>query len=308
MCTCPNTPVPSHLVPPVRSIAILFHERARHDAERGNYRLWAMVSNWRARGIRVELLFGPGQRAKALECDVLFPHVDLSYLPDPYWNLMQEHPRVVNRRVRDIRKHVISRQRVGPDDPWDGPVIIKTTNNCGGFTDAWFGPANGPSLIRRARTRLGRIDWIEDWCVRRGWAKTLTKYPILPSLRDVPRAVFASPDLVVEKFIPERDGSQYVMRMWIVMGDRSIGRILRSDDPYVKNSNGALGEFHEPPPGLAERRKELDLDYGKMDFVMHAGRAVLIDVNVTPTVTGDARSEQYRALNEDFSRGIEAVT
>jgi hypothetical protein len=45
-----------------------------------------------------------------------------------------------------------------------------------------------------------------------------------------------------------------------------------------------------------------------MDFVMHEGRAVLIDVNVTPTVTGDARSEQYRALNEDFSRGIEAVT
>jgi hypothetical protein len=119
--------------------------------------------------------------------------------------------------------------------------------------------------------------------------------------------VFDPPDLVVEKFMPEREGPHYVMRMWIVMGDRAIGRILRSDDPYVKNSNGALGEFFEAPPGLDERRGELGLDYGKMDFVLHDGRAVLIDVNVTPTVTGDARGERYRALNEDFSRGIESV-
>ncbi len=253
------------------------------------------------------MFFGPQEAARANEFDVLFPHIDLSYIPDAYWDILRSHPRVVNGRVRDIRKRAISEHILTEHDSWNGPVIIKTTNNCGGFTDAWFGPAGGPSLVSRACTRLGRIDWIERLSLRLGQARTLTKYPILASLRDVPRAIFASPHLVVEKFLPERDGAQYVMRMWIVMGDRSIGRILRSDDPYVKNANGALGTFEEAPPELVARRRALGLDYGKMDFVMHEGKAVLIDMNVTPTVTGDARSEEYKVLNADFSRGIEAI-
>jgi hypothetical protein len=295
------------LVPPVRSIAILFHERARHDAHLGNYRLWALVSNWNERGIRVELCFGPADASRALACDLLFPHIDLSYIPDDYWSLIQQHPRAVNRRLRDIRKRTITSLRLAHDDPWQGPVIIKTTNNCGGFSDAWFASPRAPSLLRRARTRLGRIPAIESLCLRLGKARTLTKYPILPNLRSVPRAVFASPDLVVEKFLPERDGPHFIMRMWIVLGDRGIGRILRSDDPYVKNSNGALGEFHVPPPALELRRRQLGLDYGKLDFVLHEGEPILIDANTTPTVTGDARSDHYKNLNQDFSKGIDSI-
>jgi hypothetical protein len=36
------------------------------------------------------------------------------------------------------------------------------------------------------------------------------------------------------------------------------------------------------PDDLRETRRRLGFDYGKWDFVLHEGRAVLIDANKTP--------------------------
>ncbi|MFO0858788.1 MAG: hypothetical protein U0640_15695 [Phycisphaerales bacterium] len=287
----------------VRSVAILFHERAT-DAMVGNYRLWTLVSNWERMGIRVEYLFGIGRETDA---DLLFPHLDLSYIPDDYWAFIQRHPRVVNRAVRDIRKTVYSTNRVGRDEEHAGPVIVKTVHNCGGFSDVWLNTRSrvmkGASIRARVLAKLSRQEWLGDTRFR--FARTLPRYFIYDSVRKVPRAVFENQHLIVEKFLPQREGDSYVMNMWIVFGDRGVGRILRASDPYVKNANATLDEFHEPPEEIREWQERLGLTYGKMDFVMHEGKAVLIDVNTTPTVTGDARSEEYRRLNEGMAAGVD---
>src|SRR5688572_7167271 len=167
---------------PIRSVAILFHERDR-GAPSSNFRIWPMAANWREAGIRVDVVYGI---SRPIDSDLLIPHIDLSYIPDDYWAVIQNHPCAVNRGIRDIRKSAYTQNRVTPGDGWEGPVIVKTVGNCGGYPDAWFGPRRGPSLFSRARTRLGRIPWIEERSL--GWARTLTRYPIFDSARDVPPA------------------------------------------------------------------------------------------------------------------------
>ncbi len=286
----------------IRSVAILFHERAR-DAQAGNYRLWTLVSNWERMGTRVEYLYGIGRDTDA---DLLFPHLDVSYMPDDYWAFIQRHPRVVNRNVRDIRKTVYSTSRVGRADEYEGPVIVKTVNNCGGFSDVWLNTRSrvtgGASIRARVMAKLSRQEWLG--ATRFRCARTLPRYVIFDSLKMVPRGVFGNPHLIVEKFVPQREGDSYVMNMWIVFANRGVGRILRASDPYVKNANAKLDAFAVPPREIQDWQEKLGLTYGKMDFVMHDGKPILIDVNTTPTVTGDARSEQYRVLNEEMAAGV----
>lgn len=279
----------------IRSIAVLFHERQR-DVEQGNYRIWALAENWRARGIRVEYVWGI---RREIDADLLFPHLDVSYIPDDYWAFLQRHPNVVNRRVRDIRKTAVSGLRVGPDDPVEGPVIVKTVDNCGGYTDDWL---RGPSLWRRARRRICRVPWVERRTLP--WARALSRYYLFDSVREVPRGVFRNPNLIVERFMPERDGDQYIVRLWIVLGDRWLGRVLASRDPQVKSGNSRLDEGVAPPPEIVAWRERFGLDYGKIDYVIHQGRPIVLDVNTTPTVSGDGRSEFYIRGSADLSEGI----
>lgn len=285
---------------PIRSIAVLFHERDR-GAPGSNFRIWPLVANWREMGIRVEPVYGILRR---VEADVLVPHVDLSYIPDDYWAFIQGYPRVVNRRVRDIRKTAVSQCRVRPGDGWGGPVIVKTVGNCGGFPDVWFGPRRKPSLWSRARTRAGRTPWIQARTLR--WARTLTRYPVFESAADVPRGVWKNRHLLVERFLPERHERGYALRMLIVLGDRTMGRLLVSADTIVKNATAALLEIDTHPPEIHEARRRLGLDYGKMDYIIHEGRGVLLDVNTTPTLSGDAYSEEYKRNCADLAAGIRA--
>jgi hypothetical protein len=79
------------------------------------------------------------------------------------------------------------------------------------------------------------------------------------------------------------------MRLHTVFGSGSIGRAVVSPDPYVKAWNGTLAEQIETPPAILRWREELGLDFGKMDYTIHNGTPVLIDVNTTPTMSDPPR-------------------
>lgn len=281
-------------MPRIRSIAILLHERQR-QAERINYRVWAMAETWKARGITVTPVWGIARPADA---DLLISHVDMSYIPDDYWAFIQGHANVVNRKVRDIRKRRVSANLVGPEDNWDGPVIVKTDSNSRGFTDAWLRAPDRPwTFSRRLRRRLARSAKMERRLL--GSAESLNTYHVFQSLKHVPRRAFANPNLVVEKFSPERRGARYILRIFTVFGSFAHVRILEGLDPLVKSWNSDLAEFTEIPPALEAWRRDFGLDYGKIDFVMRDGEPVIIDANTTPTMTGaitEAHIERSAAL------------
>lgn len=284
----------------VRSIAIMLHERDL-EAESRNYRIWPIAENWRRSGIDVRIVRGPEPCSDA---DVLVPHIDCSYIHGDYWEVISAHPRVVNGGIRDIRKTVISENLLGEGDQWDGPVIVKTNNNSGGFMDLEFSGRRGPTLVDRLRKRAAWHPLIQPRSL--GWTKTLTDYPIFQHQSDVPKAAWKNPNLVIEKFfLPDQnDEGEFVLYLWIVFGERGLGRTLLSSDPFIKNVSSSLGSYENPPAEILAVQKEFGIDYGKIDYILHRGRPVLLDINRTPTVSGDAHSEGYIQQCEVLARGL----
>jgi hypothetical protein len=284
-------------VPAIRSIAILVHHRQR-DPLAARARVWMLAAAWRARGIRVDVLHGIDRRTDA---DLLIPHLDVSYIDDDYWEFIQSHPRVLNRRLRDVRKRSLSTILVRPDDGYDGPVMVKTDGNCGGYPDRFHG-RRGAGPLSRARMRLTRVPWIEPRALL--WACTLARYYVFPSPRAVPRGVWGNRHLVVERFLPERRDGRFVLRQWIVFGSRDKWGMLLGTEPQVKSWTSVRVPGEPPPPEIIQARARLGLDFGKIDYVVHEGRGVVLDVNPTPTVRASAFSTDPAAC-EGLDLGLE---
>jgi hypothetical protein len=247
-----------------RRIVILMQENARFGRlgrwlDRPNYFVAQLARHWRGEGIEVRYLYDP---ARPMPGDLLFVHVDLSVVPEACIELAKSYPAAVNAKVRDIRKSVISRQIVRPDDDWDGPVIVKSDLNHAGFPEGRFSAARRPAS-------LAMIGSPGD-------------YPVYPHRREVPAAYFDDPDLVVERFLPERIGGRYCVRSYTFLGDREDTFILYSSHPAVKMGSVTGVEFTEVHPDIRKRRQAMGFDYGKFDYVVRDGQAILFDANKTP--------------------------
>lgn len=131
-------------------------------------------------------------------------------------------------------------------------------------------------------------------------------YEVLPSLADVPRSVWRNPELVVEKFLPEQDERGYWVRFWVFFGDRERCTRYLSREKIVKGGNVLARERVEVPPELRAERERLGFDYGKFDFVMRDGRAILLDANRTPANPPNPESTAMKAANARLARGIDA--
>lgn len=259
-------------------IAVVTDDLARF--RRTPYFLHPLIEAWQRFGWEVLPCTGVRQLPEA---DVAILHVDLTRLPESFQELSRRYPAVVNLRAVDISKRRISHQLVGPDDDYAGPVIVKTDDNSGGV---------GERAVRYRTPLLGRLRRMLDQ--RRHWTRTgimkSSHYPVYPSMRDVPPEVWGNPLLVVERFIGERHGENYALRQWVFLGDREISRISFSASPVVKAKNILSSDaLDSVPVSLRALREDLGFDYGKFDYVMHEGRAVLLDANRTPT--GHSRKE-----------------
>lgn len=97
----------------------------------------------------------------------------------------------MNGAATDIRKRMVSRHLLRSGDAWNGPVIVKTDLNCGGWPELRI-----HERAIAARSTEGRLS--SDLSI-----PSTEAYPVLDSLRDVPDAVWNDRDLVVERFLPD---------------------------------------------------------------------------------------------------------
>jgi hypothetical protein len=199
---------------------------------------------------------------------------------------------IVNRQVLDISKRRVSRMLVTSGDRYIGPVIVKSNANYAGLDDS--------ARLDHGRKRLPRLI---KFLLHKTQPVVPTPYRIYPSIADVPQRVWSESHLVVEKFIPEREGCLYCIRKWVFLGDADILIIDRSNDPIVKaaNSKQDLVKDRVPEELVVERRR-LGFDYGKFDYVMHEGQAVLLDANSTP---GGEHSTRYNIYSDRLASGLE---
>lgn len=270
-----------------RRIVLLFHEGER-GLDHSGYSVTRLYPTWRADGHEVVECFGCGAVEPG---DLLFLHVDLSQVPEPYLALAAGYPAAVNGRVGDIRKSVFSPGLLRAGDPWEGPVIVKSERNFAGIPEAQLG--------------LPRLDG-------RGLAppfRSPMDYRLYAHLRYVPLPVFDCADLVVQRFLPELEDGLYHVRSYFFLG--SWGRCTRigSRNPIVKEESKETSRQVDVHPAILARRVELGLDYGKLDYVVLDGEAVLLDVNKTIGAgrfahrfagPGSAREDRARGLYSLF--------
>lgn len=204
--------------------------------------------------------------------------VDLTVTPRPYIRLLERYPAAINGGLLDISKRLVCRGHlVTPGDGYRGPVIVKTGLNYGGKPE---------QRLRRRRGILGRT-------VARLFSSHVPtvlepeQYLIHSTPDLVPAEVWTDPDLVVQRFYEDRDeNGLYRNRHWYVFGDRSFHVMVASREPVIKGSNIVDRQFLEvsTPPELETLRKDMGVDFGRFDYIMANGTAIVLDVNRTPSI------------------------
>jgi hypothetical protein len=166
---------------------------------------------------------------------------------------------------------------VYPEDTWIGPVIIKSILNCFGAQE-WN--ASRPGFFQRKRREIAKRSW------RLARMLPQQDYPVVKSIAAVPGWVWKRDDLIVERFMPERDGDLYSIRGWLFFGDRGYAYRLFSKI------------LDHVPQELEILRKAHGYDFGKFDYVEVEGRPVVIDMNKTPTTIAKPDSPHMIDLAE----------
>ena len=253
----------------MRHITILTHPN--DDFASSGYILQSVAEQWRQSGTRVTVARDP---LRHLEADLAILHVDLTVVPNEYLEFMQSYPLTINAGVRDISKRAISTNIVRDGDGYKGPVMVKTNRNCGGTSEGLH--AQGSWLRKNIRAIRRRLHW--SWRAELG----VWNYKVFDSPAKVPLPVWFNPDLVVERFLPERRDGCYCMRTWIFLGDAEECKLFYANQPVVKSPVAVRIENSHVPDEMRELRRKLGFNFGKFDFGIVDGRAVIYDVNRTP--------------------------
>ena len=243
----------------------------------------SLATIWRESGheIRVGRDFDP-------KADVAILHHDLSTISPEKIPVAPSGITIVNGAALDIRKRGYSMLRVERDTDWAGEVLVKTDANYFGIPEK---RGRRRPLLDTQLDRLAALNWK---LARRLPHRT---YPVVNHVRRVPRWVWNDPTYIVERFMPEREDDLYCLRGWMFLGKQGYGWRLFSTDPMVKTGSMVRYEYlDETPEELESVRAQCKVDFGKIDYVVHDGRAYVFDVNKTPSFTGDPASPRLRRL------------
>ncbi len=249
------------------------------------YLIDGLIPHWERMGYSV---VNRRSREGLPDADLVVLHVDQTVVAPDVARRLEDYPVVLNGNALDISKSRFSEIRLGPDADFQGPVIVKTDANFGGYPEAAAQKAAASSPARlwtgaRRRLERSRVRW--EGVTR----LDSRRYPVFGSVQDVPEGVWRNPHLIVEKFLPEQEGDRYFLRHWNFFGTQEFTKRFASRSPCVK-FNDRVSEVTEVgvPEKLRRIRKALGMDFGRFDFVEVDGEAVLFDANKTVGVPRSA--------------------
>lgn len=246
---------------------------------------------WEAQGNVVKVLQGTNQPPKA---DIAISHIDLTNVPDEYSVLLEKYPSTINIKVTSISKALISQNLLGKSDSYEGEVIVKTVNNFGGV----------PELIHSSKSGLVQNTMLSGRPWKRVEYLDTNDYPRFSSINDVPHGIWQNSRLIVEKFLPEKDAKgNFYLRYWIFLGDKEISVLHKSQKAIVKDTDHNSRIITEVPDELRIIRKDIGIDYGRMDYGIVNGKPVVYDINSTPAC-GENQLELIGSKLAELADGI----
>lgn len=278
-------------------VAIITHQI--DEFQDSNYLLRHLSKRWEQEGVKIVIVKGVNQELPPADLAIL--HTDITAVGEDYIRIINQYPMVINGAVTDISKTAFSDQIVQKNDAYNGKVIVKTNANFGG--------------MRERKKKLDEGDWQGAIEIQRPWRRVewMDEYPIFDSPAEVPSGVWRNGKLVVEKFLPEQNSQgEYLLKIWVFLGDKGIYYQAVSPEPVIKSHNLVRREFldvNDVPESIREIRANMGFDYGKFDFAMVEGEAVLYDVNRTPggpksAFKRESTERSYRILCEGFNSFI----
>ena len=233
------------------------------DGLKSVYMLGPIILELASRGHSVTI--ARGVPAQVVAADIAILHVDLTFVPNEYLEFAASFPICLNGKVGNIAKRTVADGLVRQDTAWAGSVIVKTNLNYRGVPEQ---RANNLASMENLPPPFPNLAALSD-------------YPTFASAAAVPDAYWLNDGLVVQKFLPERLADGFGIRFWTFLGPVERCDLCVSSSPLVKAATTLRLESSPVPKQLRALRKRLGLDYGKIDFVIHGGRPVVMDVNKT---------------------------
>ena len=266
-------------------IVIIQHQK---EASRCHgYSLQMLINRWKEAGHRIAVM---AVTEDLQDADLAIMHVNLSHVPQACAEVARKrYPRVVNIGALDIRKRNVSRNLLARDDDWPGPVIAKSDFNCGGVPE-WVSWKRAKNMGHE--TGAPPVRFLD--------------YAVYRRLDLVPEEAWSIPEVVVERFLPERVPKGFCLRTWIFFGDHERCRRFLSPKALVKGADYLGFQCSEVPEFLRAERERLGFEYGKFDFVMHEGKAILLDANKTPGIPPEPLTK-LRDAYANLAGGLDAM-
>lgn len=204
-----------------------------------NKKLWSirnLEAVWRAGGARVIQYSDLSQPVP--EVDIWFCHLDSTIMPKDFSQFIDSQPKVVNGELKDIRKTSFSEQLLdSANSSYEGAVIVKSDYNYGGLVDMRMADyQRGFMRLLPKRIRKKHLGLPSD-------LEANSNYIVYDSLQLVPPECFQNQHTVVEKFLPEKDGVNYALRMTFKLGCSVSSYRIISTEQIVKNKN-EIGRAH----------------------------------------------------------------
>jgi hypothetical protein len=283
------------------------------------------VLRWKDAGHRVIYHIGPNNIPVT---DIVIVAIFPTVVSQEYVDIINKLPGVViNGKVLDTSRRRFSQLILSRTDNYTGPVIVKTNANYGGLSELYmsgerralkmailrairglgtFRPPIVMSFLRKSGL-LVIIKRLKDWKFDPEWSTVETlpilKYPVYEGIKDVPDGVWENNNLIVERFISNPENELFETHYCAFFGDKAIAGCLKSSNPIVKYKNAISDEETPIPDEVMQWKKDLNIDFGRFDYVESEGKYFLIDVNRVEG--GGSSNYEYPAELDFLASGLE---
>jgi hypothetical protein len=269
----------------------IYVENLRSFASVREYTLKLLLPGLTKAGLSYRLLsrFDP----RDVGCCALV-HIDLTDIPDEFARIHASYEKTINGRALTIRRTLYSTAGLKRGAVFDGPVIVKTLLNSGGFPELRY--KKNQNLGSRTAHRFRRLlipHYKERLC---------PPYTLYKSIGDVPEESWQDERLVVEKFLPGSFDLPVIKYRYCFLHETELNLRTTYDDLLCSSAKVGGNEIVKAvPEAVMEVRSRLNIDFGAIDYFVVDGEVTVIDANKTVT-TAQAWMMRYDFVGDYIDR------